>query len=1050
MGERSEGVAQTQPDFPPPNPGSESQSTISTLRAEAGSILQKVAQEASEAAESPDGLKIPEEEEHSQDPSTIFAINTPEHELQHLPEHKSSIATTLEAPKTSLASIAGDIIMESDTSYGIVPFLDPEEGQHPLHENVSWVSATVGGESFGGSQPNEAPSVIETEQHQIQAFAKLEFDDGEFYMNTYAVEIGRDVYAARQAADLRARQDNMGTRSRKRSASAGGSIPSSRIGHRNRQNMASSVASESGGVIAVDNCESEPARKPRSRKPKSSSSSSQQLSRKSSMLLANGKTDYNALAMASLMDHDSRDDDFVGHHSPMPAPDLVPLVPVHPPALSEGSPSGGKSISRKHIRIAYNFEESLFEVKILGRNGGFVDDEWYAQGDVQTLTNGSIIQIGGVGIRFILPDVAPGETGAETGMGSDPLSGGKMSFDIAESVEDESDENADGDGERGRPRNTKSEEGDEDEEDEEEEDEDEDDEEEEEEEREPVNIRAKGKQKPEPEALPVMKRKGPGRPPKNGIISKREQALLARKAREDAKAVAARGSGALPNRGKLKASKMTKAIKKEEPLLQANGKRKYTKRKRAGGTDDHRGVRESTEQTDSVPPEQSIATVLPSKPMKEKKPPKPPRSPSPVFDEANLTPEQLAKPTQNYIVLIHEALSNSETGAMALPQIYRSMQRRYPYFKLRATTLGWQSSVRHNLSQNAAFRKIERDGKGWMWGLVPGVSIEREKKRRATPPPVSQQPYYPPGPPPMQYPYSYPGMPPPNGRMPPNPYGMPPGMPPAHMTHGLPPRGPHGFPLPLVNAQIESTYQSPYQSNPLPQQSSVPVPSPPQNPNANGSNGHCPTPMLQPPVQAFDSKHQTSGPASELPRTQALIGSLSESSNNAHGQEVVKTVARFKSDFIDSMADKAKAESLVTSAINRTLGVSTSEDTTDQAEDPEEKALMSKLATTLRDIGDQNRETAHQASGAIPLTSKPSPVPSNDGSHSSDPGTASRATDVAAKSALANGNGYRRNSSIEKEAAEGKGGGKRPFENRDGDGVTNHSQPEAKRVAIEA
>ena len=1050
MGERSDGAAQIQTDFPPPNPGSDSQDNMSTIGAEAGSILQKVAQEASEAAESPDGFKIHKEEEQSQDPSTHFATNTPEHELQRLPEHNSLIATTLDAPTASLAAITGDTIMGGDTNYGIVPFPDQEEGQHPLHENnIFWVGATTGGDSFGDSQPNEAPSVIETEQHQIQAFAKLEFDDGEFYMNTYAVEIGRDVHAARQAADLRARQD-METRSRKRSASAGGSIASSRIGYRNRQNMASSVASESGGVIAVDNCESEPTRKPKSRKPKSSSSSSQQLSRKSSMLLANGKTDYNALAMASLMDHDPRDDDFVGHYSLMPAPDLVPLVPVHPPALPEGSPSGGKSISRKHIRIAYNFDESLFEVKILGRNGGFVDDEWYAQGDVQTLMNGSIIQIGGVGIRFILPDVAPGETGAETGLGSDPLSGGKMSFDMAESIEDESDEDADGDAERGRPRKIKSEEGDEDEEEEEEDDDDDEEEEEEEEEPEPVNVRAKGKKKFEPEALPVTKRKGPGRPPKNGIISKREQALLARQAREDAKVVADRGSGALPNRGKIKASKTTKAIKKEEPLLQANGKRKYTKRKRAGGTDDHRAVRESTEQTDSVPPEQSIATVLPSKPMKEKKPPKPPRSPSPVFDEATLTPEQLAKPTQNYIVLIHEALSNSETGAMALPQIYRSMQRRYPYFKLRATTLGWQSSVRHNLSQNAAFRKIERDGKGWMWGLVPGVSIEREKKRRATPPPVSQQPYYPPGPPPMQYPYSYPGMPPPNGRMPPNPYSMHPSMPPAHMTHGLPPRGPHGFPLPLVNAQNESTYQSPYQSTPQPQQSSVSVPSPPQTSNANGSNGHGPTPVLLPPVQASDNRHQTFGPAPDLPKTKAFTGSLGESTNNVHGGDVVKTVARFKSDFIDSMADKSKAESLVTSAINRTLGVSTSKDATDQAEDPEEKALMSKLATTLRDIGDQNRDTARQASDANPPTSDSSPVPSNDGSVSSLPGIAPRATEVAAKSALANGHGHRRNSTVGKEAAEGKGVGKRPFEDRDGDGVTNHGQPEAKRVAIEA
>ncbi|KAL9137594.1 MAG: hypothetical protein Q9175_001183 [Cornicularia normoerica] len=1022
---------------------------MSNIGAQAGLILQQVAQEASKAAKLPNGFEIYEEEKDSQDPSTKSITNIPEQDLQRLPENCSLIAATSATPTISLAAIAGDTAMEGDAGYGIVPFPDLEEGRQDLDDNaISWVGATIGGESLRGSQQNEAPSVVETEQHQIQAFAKLEFDDGEFYMNTYAVEIGRDVHAARQAADLQARQDTE-TKSRKRSASAGGSITSSKIRHRNGQNMASSVASESGGVIAVDNYESEPTRKPRSRKPKSWSSSSQQLSRKSSMLLSNGKTDYNALAMASLMGHDLGADGFFGPNSLLPAPELVPLVPIHPPALPEGAPSGGKSISRKHIRIAYNFEESLFEVEILGRNGGFVDDEWYAQGDVQTLMNGSIIQIGGVGIRFVLPDVAPGETGAEIGLGSDPLSGGKMSFDMAESIEDDSDDDVDEDEERGRTRNIKSEEEVEKEEEEEVEDEVED-------EPEAVRIRAKGKKKPEPEPLQVTKRKGPGRPPKNGVISKREQVLLARQAREDAKVVADRGSGAQLDRGQVKAGKNTKTVKKEEPLLQANGKRKYTKRKRAGGTNDQRVVRESTEQTDSVPPEQSIAAVLPPKPAKEKKPPKPPRSPSPVFDEATLTPEQLAKPTQNYIVLIHEALSNSETGAMALPQIYRSMQRRYPYFKLRATTLGWQSSVRHNLSQNAAFRKIERDGKGWMWGLVPGVSIEREKKKRATPPPVSQQPYYPPGPPPIQYPYSYPGMPPPNGRMPPNPYVIPPGMPTTYMPHGLPPRGPHGFPLPLVNAQSESTYQSPYQSTPPPQQSSAPAPQPQQNSNTNGANGHYPTPTSQPPVQASDKKHQTFGPAqspspaSNQPKAEALTGSSGESPSNTHGQDAVDHIARFKSDFIESMPDKAKAEDLVKSAIDRTLSASPSKDTADEAEDPKEKALISKLATTLRDLSERNMEIKRRASDAIPPPSKASPAPTNDDADSSLPAAASKAAEIGVKSAFANGDAYRSNSTVGKEAAAGKGSGKRQFENGDSDGVTDHGQPEAKRVAIEA
>ncbi|CAF9941578.1 MAG: hypothetical protein ALECFALPRED_009230 [Alectoria fallacina] len=1040
--ERSKGAVQTHPEISPQTPGSDSQDNMSNIGPQAGSVLHQVAQEASKVAGQPNSFNIYEEEDETQDPTTNSITKIPEQDLQRLPEHYSNFATTLETPTTSLAAIAGDTAMEGDVGYGIVPFSDLEKDQQVLDDNaLSWEGATIGGGSVGDSQQNEAPSVVETEQHQIQAFAKLEFDDGEFYMNTYAVEIGRDVYAARQAVDLRARQDTE-TKFRKRSTSAGGSITSSKVRQRNGQTMTSSVTSESGGAIAVDNYDSEPTRKPRSRKPKSSSSSSQQLSRKSSMLLSNGKTDYNALAMASLVGYDSGVNDF-GPHSPMPAPELVPLVPIHPPVLPGGAPSGGKSISRRHISIAYNFEENIFEVKILGRNGGFVDDEWYAQGDVQTLMNGSIIQIGGVGIRFVLPDVAPGETGAEMSMGSDPLSGGKMSFDIAESIEDESDEDVDKDEERGRTGNFKNEKDDEEED------------EEEEEKPEVVKIRAKGKKKPEPEPLPVTRRKGPGRPPKNGINSKREQALLARQAREEAKVVADRGSGALPDRGKIKAGKDTKAVKKEPPV-QVNGKRKYTKRKRAGGTNDQRGIRESTEQTDSVPPEQSIAAVLPPKPAKEKKPPKPPRSPSPVFDEATLTPEQLTKPPQNYIVLIHEALSNSETGAMALPQIYRSMQRRYPYFKLRATTVGWQSSVRHNLTQNAAFRKIERDGKGWMWGLVPGVSIEREKKRRATPPPVSQQPYYPPGPPSMQYPYSYPGMLPRNGRMPPNPYGMPPGMPPAHLPHGLPPRGPHGFPLPLVNAQSESTYQSPYQSTPPPQQSSAPALQSQQNSNTNCANGHNPYPTSQPPAQASNNNRQTFGPPSisspapNQPGTEALTGPSGELISNAHGQDVVQAVARFKSAFIDSMPDRAGAESLVTSAIDRTLGISNSKDSADEAEDPQEMAIMSALATMLSDLSKKTMETKRRASDAIPPASKPSPAPSDRDPASSLPAAASRAAKIAVQSALTNGDAYSRSSTVEKGAAEDKGSVKRPFENGDSDGTTDHGQPEAKRVAFEA
>ncbi|RPB17188.1 winged helix DNA-binding domain-containing protein, partial [Morchella conica CCBAS932] len=75
------------------------------------------------------------------------------------------------------------------------------------------------------------------------------------------------------------------------------------------------------------------------------------------------------------------------------------------------------------------------------------------------------------------------------------------------------------------------------------------------------------------------------------------------------------------------------------------------------------------------------------------------------------------KPSASYVILIHEAISNSGQQALTLPQIYKAIERKYPYFKLRVTTTGWQSSVRHNLGAHKAFTKVTRSGKGWLWGI---------------------------------------------------------------------------------------------------------------------------------------------------------------------------------------------------------------------------------------------------------------------------------------------------------------------------------------------
>jgi len=94
------------------------------------------------------------------------------------------------------------------------------------------------------------------------------------------------------------------------------------------------------------------------------------------------------------------------------------------------------------------------------------------------------------------------------------------------------------------------------------------------------------------------------------------------------------------------------------------------------------------------------------------------RSPSPRSDDSDLTPEQLAEP-QIFYVLIHEAFKNPETGQPSLQKIYRAIEHKYPYYNFGMQTKGWQSSIRHNLGMQLAFRNNERDGRRWMWGLVP-------------------------------------------------------------------------------------------------------------------------------------------------------------------------------------------------------------------------------------------------------------------------------------------------------------------------------------------
>ncbi|KAL8763079.1 MAG: hypothetical protein Q9184_001039 [Pyrenodesmia sp. 2 TL-2023] len=940
------------------------------VTADAQDMLRKVAQDAPSQA---DEHAMSSAHQQDQEP-TVNAL-----ERQALVNgHPTSTSANMDKLSTANGNHQNGSALQDDTFEALSFYtnLDHYNQLGPPNGSSDLTQADIEALIDGPSREAVA-SPVESEAPRIQAFAKLEFDDGEFYMNTYSVELGRDIRAARQAyqRDVQALQQ-VNAKLRKRSSSSGEvSHSSSKVKREHARHLSGSVISESGGIMGLDHSDSDDPRQRRDKKAKSATSSSQQLSRKSSMNFPGMRTDYQSLAMASLLES-SADTQLVDSQSSLPSPESCPLVPIHPPASTDGVPTSHKSISRKHVKIAFNFEKHLFEVIVLGRNGAFVDEEWYPEGDVQPLRSGSLLQIGGVGIRFLLPDVALGETGAENTQGSDPalfdienedaIYGGMGDSDDDDGrddenqdgngSEDESDDNDNGGDEsdeskeaseeerRGRPRrrereikptpanrpirNRKPVRG-----------------KEPSQAKEPTKAKQSAKarlklttrKEPSPDPLtPPPKRKGPGRPPKNGIISKREQALLARQAKEAAKAAARNSSDAPAGRGKGKSIPQTPEDTQEHSNLQPNGKRKYKKRKTKAeieAGEQENNVRESTEHTESLPPDQNAAP--PPKPPKPTKPPKPPRSPSPVFDEATLTAEQLAKPQSSYVVLIHEALSNSKCGQMSLPQIYRAIERKYPFYKLRVQTTGWQSSVRHNLSQHPAFRKIERDGKGWMWGLVPEVSIEKEKKRRMTPPPMSAGGYYP-SPQMVQPPYPYSGMPPPNSHMSYPPYQSYPGPPRAYHppSHFPPPVTAPSLPPALANAQVDtsSTYQSPYataSSHPnveTSQQQTQPQPS-----TANGER----SPLLNDapktststeprPPPSSSSSHPLMNIANRIPTsTQTSSYQTAPASNmshiTTHTPEELAIVKKFKDYLLSSLCANPDAEDLINSAINGVL-----------------------------------------------------------------------------------------------------------------------------------
>ncbi|EJT74173.1 hypothetical protein GGTG_08018 [Gaeumannomyces tritici R3-111a-1] len=585
-----------------------------------------------------------------------------------------------------------------------------------------------------GNQHARTPAAVPPSQG-LESFARIEFADSVFQMTTYAVIIGRDQRALEQARRDERRADEY---QRRADECAAQGLPPPPVPTYDKGKFSKSYVSEEGGMLGPESDGDDNPRAAKRRKTSTGSGSQQPREHNQQQ---NQQQRQQSIAVEQATGHDSigagaSSQDLISNrqyvsHTPgaavvdlellKPSPDHVPFIGIHSPG--PGIAAKTKAISREHLKIEYHQAKGVFEAIPLHTNGFFHEDVHHKQESV-VLKSGDRLQIKDVDFVFIINGVPHGQTGAEELEDEDApkrrhSEGGKeMSFEFESShgdnIRDSSDEEdkveveelaatkvLESDGEDS--------DGDEDANQAAEEEEDAPDDGDVMETVETDETGAQVVSQPGPVLDPSMpqKKRGPGRPPKNGIRSKREERLLRKIALEEAKRNA---PPPVPGEPPIK-RKVGRPRKHPLPegAEDRPEKRKYKPRKPKeegeGGEDGEKLVKEKRREKPKTPPLE--------------------------LKKEDFTEDQLQKPNKNYGVLIDEVLSEAPPDGLTLKQIYKRIQKKYPYYFFVVDTKGWESSVRHNLIGNDAFKKNEETH---LWCRVPGIELDAGKKRKAASP----------------------------------------------------------------------------------------------------------------------------------------------------------------------------------------------------------------------------------------------------------------------------------------------------------------------------